>query len=282
MYGIDVGGSGMAKVTVYVTDEQLAALKASRGLGKGGMSKAFQAFLENLIGSGETPAGRYDYARKLMPIHAAIDRHRRVLARKVADGGPPADGGPVAAALTVLLYKELLLRDPAQAAAIEKEFTRFGLDELVKTELADVDFLAEPDPDDVEIDEEAGPSTFGFNFGDELRGVTEAIRTADAIRQNFMGRQEVRRHEPPRPPRPPRAPRPPRGPRGRDRYIEIRLSSQDDPRELLTVAEFERFTTRHDDWKPGDELTPSQLESVRDFLRERVEKELDTDDDDDE
>ena len=273
----------MAKVTVYVTDEQLAALKASRGLGKGGMSKAFQAFLENLIGSGETPSGRYDYARKLMPVHAAIDRHRRSLARKVADGGPPADGGPVAAALTVLLYKELLLRDPAQAAAIEKEFTRFGLDELVKTELADIDLLAEPDPDDVEIDEDAGPSAFGFSFGDELRGVTEAIRTADAIRQNFMGRQDVRRHEPPRPPRPPRAPRPPRGPRGgRDRYLEIRISDKDDPRDLLTVAEFERFSKRHDDWKPGDPLTPSQLESVKDFLRERVNRELDADDDDDE
>ena len=271
----------MAKVTVYVTDEQMERLKVVRGMGKGGMSKAFQAFLENAIAGGEPPAGRYDYARKLMPVHAAIDRHRRVLGRKVADGGPPADGGPVAAALTVLLYKELLLRDPAQAAAIEKEFTRFGLDELVKTELADVDLLAEPDPDEVEIDEDGGGplAGFGINFGDELRGVTEAIRTADAIRQNFMGRQETRRHEPPRPPRPPRAPRPPRGPRGRERYIEIRLSPEDDPRELLTVAEFDRFTKRHDDWKAGEELTPSQLESVRDFLRERVEKELDSDDD---
>ena len=271
----------MAKVTVYVTDEQLAALKASRGLGKGGMSKAFQAFLENLIGSGESPAGRYDYARKLMPVHAAIDRHRRALSRKVADGGPPADGGPVAAALTVLLYKELLLRDPAQAAAIEKEFTRFGLDELVKSELADVDLLAEPDPEtEVEVDEDGSPFGFGgFNFGDELRGVTEAIRTADAIRQNFMGRQDARRHEPPRPPRPPRAPRPPRGPGGRERYFEIRLSPGDDPRQLLTVAEFERFTKRHDDWKPGEDLTPSQMESVTDLLRERVNREIDSDDD---
>ena len=272
----------MAKVTVYVTDEQLERLKVARGMGKGGMSKAFQAFLEHAIAGGEAPAGRYDYARKLMPLHAAIDRHRRVLARKVADGGPPADGGPVAAALTVLLYKELLLRDPAQAAAIDKEFARFGLDELVKTELADVDLLAEPDPDtDVEIDEDGGPlSGFGINFGDELRGVTEAIRTADAIRQNFLGRQDVRRHEPPRPPRPPRAPRPPRGPRGRDRYIEIRLSADDDPRELLTVAEFERFSKRHDDWTPGAELTPSQIESITDFLRERVNRELDASDED--
>ena len=272
----------MAKVTVYVTDEQLEALKASRGMGKGGMSKAFQAFLENLIGGGDTPAGRYDYARKLMPVHAAIDRHRRALARKVADGGPPADGGPVAAALTVLVYKELLERDPAQAAALEKEFARFGLDELVKTELEGLDLLAEPDPHEVEIDDEAagGPSAFGFNFGDELRGVTEAIRTADAIRQNFIGRQDHRRHQPPRPPRPPRAPRPPRGPRGRERYIEIRVAADDDPRQLLTVAEFERFTKRHDDWNPGDELTPSQIESVRDLLKERVADELDDVDDD--
>ena len=277
----------MAKVTVYVTDEQLEAIKASRGMGKGGMSKAFQAFLENLIGGGDAPAGRYDYARKLMPVHAAIDRHRRSLARKVADGGPPADGGPVSAALTVLLYKELLLRDPAQAAAIEKEFSRFGLDELVKQELEGVDFLAEPDPDDVEIDEEdrgsGSPFNFNFGFGDELRGVTEAIRTADAIRQNFMGRQEHRgRVNPPRPPRPPRPQRPPRGPGGRDRYFEIRISATDDPRTLLTVAEFERFTKRHDDWKAGDELTPSQIESITDFLRERVDRELDDDVDDDE
>jgi hypothetical protein len=82
------------------------------------------------------------------------------------------------------------------------------------------------------------------------------------------------RHEPPRPPR---------GPRGnRERHIDIRLSPEDDPRDLLTVAEYERFTKRHDDWTPGTPLTPSQLESVTDLLRERVNRELDGDEDDDE
>src|SRR3982750_485682 len=110
----------MAKVTVYVTDDQLARLRGSKNLGKGGMSKAFQAFLENVM-AGPPPPGRYDSARKLMPLHAAIDRQRRRLAGKVSDGGPPADGGPVAAALTILLYQELLQRAPSLGATLEKE-----------------------------------------------------------------------------------------------------------------------------------------------------------------
>jgi hypothetical protein len=266
----------MAKVTVYVTDEQLERLKSARGVGgKGGMSKAFQAFLENVIGGGGAPAGRYDYARKLMPVSAAIDRHRRLLARKVADGGPPPDGGPVAAALTVLVYQRLLERDPSIAATLEKEFLRFGLDELVAAETEGVDLLAEPEEDEVEIDEEAGsgPGGFGFPFGDELRGVTEAIRTADAIREGFMGRREVRH-----PGGPGRGgPRGPRPGRSSNRRVEIRISPSDDPREVLTVTEFERFSKRHDDWTPGSELTPSQIESVVDFVRERVNRELDED-----
>src|SRR5436309_15746123 len=110
----------MAKVTVYVTDEQLARLRGAKNLGKGGMSKAFQAFLENLMSGDSAPVGRYDYARKLMPLNAAIDRHRRRLATKVSDGGPPADGGPEAAPLTVLLYHDLLNRDPSLRAPFEK------------------------------------------------------------------------------------------------------------------------------------------------------------------
>ena len=268
----------MAKVTVYVTDEQLERLKSARGVGgKGGMSKAFHAFLEQVIGGGDAPAGRYDYARKLMPVSAAIDRRRRLLARKVADGGPPADGGPVAAALTVLVYRKLLERDPSLSAALEKEFLRFGLDELVDAETEGVDLLAEPsDDDDVEIDEAAGgfggggPMPFGINLGDELRGVTEAIRTADAIRENFMGRRGGPPHRPPRPPRPGG---------GRSRRVEIRVDPSDDPRETLTVAEYERFTTRHDDWTPGTPLSPSQIESMADLLRERVNRDLDGEDD---
>ncbi len=267
----------MAKVTVYVTDEQLERLRSARGAGgKGGMSKAFQAFLEQAIGGGEAPAGRYDYARKLMPVSAAIDRHRRDLARKVADGGPPADGGPVAAALTVLVYKKMLERDPALAAALDKEFLRFGLDELVASETDGVDLLAEPEDDDLDIDEPAGATAFGINFGDELRGVSDAIRTADAIRENFLGRREGRhRGGPAAGGRPPRPSRP-----GRSRRVEIRVTPAEDPREVLTVTEYERFTKRHDDWTPGSPLTPSQVESVVDFLRDRVERELDADDDD--
>lgn len=279
VYGITKQGVGMAKVTVYVTDEQLDRLKTARGVGKGGMSKAFQAFLEHALAGSEPPAGRYDYARKLMPVSAAIDRHRRLLAQKVADGGPPADGGPVSAALTLLLYRELLKRDPGLEAALEKEFIRFGLDELVGSETADVDLLAEPDPDDpsIEVDDDSPPGGFGFAFGDELRGVTDALRTGEIIRESL---RMARAPRPPRPPRPPRTPRAPRGPGSRERTIEIRLSASDDPRQVLTGAEFDRFSRRHDDWTAGADLSPSQLETVRDFLRDRIERDLDDEDDD--
>lgn len=281
VYGITKEGDGMAKVTVYVTDEQLDRLKSARGVGKGGMSKAFQAFLEHALAGNEAPAGRYDYARKLMPVSAAIDRHRRLLAQKVADGGPPADGGPVSAALTLLLYRELLKRDPGLEAALEKEFIRFGLDELVGSETADVDLLSEPDPDDpsVEIDDDDAPSTgFGFAFGDELKSVSDALRTGEIIRESL---RMARAPRPPRPPRPPRAPRAPRHPgESRERRIEIRLSPDDDPRQVLTGAEFDRFARVHDDWTVGAKLSPSQLETVRDFLRDRVERDLDDEDDD--
>ena len=50
--------------------------------------------------------------------------------------------------------------------------------------------------------------------------------------------------------------------------------------EVLTVTEFERFTKRHDDWTPGAPLTPSQMESVTDFLRGRAERDLDDEGDD--
>lgn len=265
----------MAKVTVYVTDEQLDRLKSARGVGKGGMSKAFQAFLEHALAGGEAPAGRYDYAKKLMPLSAAIDRHRRALGRKVADGGPPADGGPVAAALTLLVHREMLKRDPDLGARLEREFIRFGLDELVAAETADVDLLAEPDDED-EVEEDGGDSSsasgFGFSFGDDLRGVGDALRTADLVRES------IRMARPPRAPRPPRPPRPPRVPGERGRRIEVRVGSGDDPREVLTVAEFERFTKRHDDWTPGSDLTPSQMETVGDLLRARAQRDLDEDD----
>jgi len=53
--------------------------------------------------------------------------------------------------------------------------------------------------------------------------------------------------------------------------------SPDDPREVLTVTEYERFTKRHDDWTPGTDLSPSQIESVVDLVRERVNRDLDGD-----
>jgi hypothetical protein len=240
----------MAKVTVYVTDDQLDRLKQAKGFGKVGMSKAFQAFLESAM-AGEAPAGRYDYARKLMPLSAAIDRHRRRLARKVEVGGPPADGGPVAAALTVLLYQELLKRDPELGSKLEKEFLRFGLDDLVATETEGVDLLSEPEPDEVEVEEgDAGPfgGAFDFQLGADI--LKETLRLA--------GREAMRggpRHG---------------GPRGHRREIRVTIDAEDDPRQVLTVTEFETFTRRHDDWSPGTPLSPSQMETVRDLLVERT------------
>jgi hypothetical protein len=252
----------MAKVTVYVTDEQLERLKVARGLGKGGMSKAFQAFLETAIG-GEAPAGRYDYARKLMPVSAAIDAHRRRLARKVEEGGPPADGGPVATALTLLLYKELLARDPDVANRLEKEFVRFGLDELVSGETDGVDLLTEPEPDEAEISEDDNPFGFAVNIGDELRVGADILKESLKMARRAgppPGRGGRRGGFPPGPPGPHR---------GGRREVRITVAAEDDPRQLLPVTEFETFTRRHDDWTPGTPLSPSQIETVRDLLFER-------------
>jgi hypothetical protein len=253
----------MAKVTVYVTDDQLERLRAARGGSRGGLSKAFQAFLENVTSTGEAPPGRYDYARKLMPINAAIERHRRRLARKVQDGGPPADGGPVANALTLLLYRELLKRQPDLEAQLEKEFVRFGLDELVATETEGVDLLAEPEADDtdLDVDESDGPLGFGFNFGDELRIGADLFREGIKIAKREAkrgGASAVFTH----------------GPQGRSRRVEVRVAADDDPTRLLTVRDFETFKKRHSDWSDGSPLTPSQIETVRDLLRAQVEAEV--------
>jgi hypothetical protein len=243
----------MAKVTVYVTDDQLDRLKAARGFGKMGMSKAFQAFLDSAM-AGEAPAGRYDYARKLMPLSAAIDRHRRRLARKVEVGGPPADGGPVAAALTVLLYQELLKRDPELVTKLEKEFLRFGLDDLVATETEGVDLMAEPEPDEVEIEagDAGGPfgGAFDFHLGPEFKVGADILK--ETLRMAGRG--------------------PGGGPRGQRREIRVTIDADDDPRQVLTVTEYETFTRRHDDWSPGTPLTPSQMETVRDLLVERAKQ----------
>ena len=242
----------MAKVTVYVNDEQLAKLKRAKAH-KGGVSKAFQAFLDTTLsaaGLGGSGSGRYDYARKLMPLCSALDAHRERLASKVAEGGPPADGGPVATALTLLLFQELLKRDPDLRSALDKEYARFGLDELVQSELGDLN-LTVPPPSEVEEDDEegeGGPSDWaGFGLG-FAHDVNEALREA-GLAGGARGR---RRH--------------------RDRRIEITVDAGDDPRECLTVKDFERFTQRHPDWESGQRLTPSQVESVIDLLRERAEK----------
>ncbi|HEX7165427.1 MAG TPA: hypothetical protein VF230_00470 [Acidimicrobiales bacterium] len=266
----------MAKVTVYVNDDQLEKLRAVKGFGRGGVSKMFQAFVESVTAGGE-PTGRYDYARKLMPTHAAIERHRRRLARKVQTGGPPADGGPVSAALTVLLYRRLIEQDPSLAVAFEKEFARFGLDELVATETEGVDLLAEPEEDEiVEDDGDVGFAAplgaFGIKFGDEVR---EAMKQVEAIRVNLRDlKHEQRTHERVR------ARGGPGGRRGRRLVVEV--SSDDDPRDVLAVNDYETFVERHPDWERGQKLTPSQAETVRELLLRRAgldpETEVDADD----
>jgi hypothetical protein len=255
----------MPKVTVYVSDDQLDQLKAVRGFGRGGVSKLFQAFLESATSpAGGAPAGRYDYARKLMPLHAAVERHRRRLARKVQAGGPPADGGPVSAALAILLYKRLVAEDPARADAFEKEFARFGLDELVTSETEGVDLLAEPEETE-EVDEDDDVPDFltplaGLRLGE---GWQEALKGVQALKFGLRDlkheerardlRREVRLDE--------------RRATGRGRGgVRIVVSSGDDPRDVLTANDFETFTSRHGEWKPGSELTPSQLETVRELL----------------
>lgn len=263
----------MAKVTVYVTDEQLERLKAARGVGRGGMSKAFQAFLESAI-AGQPPAGRYDYARKLMPVSAAIDAHGRRLARKVEDGGPPADGGPVATALTLLLHREVLKRDPGLQGRLEKEFARFGLDELVATETDGVDLLSEPEPDDVEVDESGNPLGFEFNLGEELRVASDLVKESLKMARRGgppPGRGRARAGYGPGPGGGgPGAGAGGGGDRSSRREVRITVSADDDPRQLLTGAEFETFSRRHDDWTAGAELSPSQIETVRDLLFQRV------------
>lgn len=282
----------MAKVTVYVTDEQLERLKAVKGVGRGGVSKMFQAFVDSATSGGPDPVGRYEYARKLMPLHSAIERHRRRLGRKVQTGGPPADGGPVAAALTVLLYKRLLEADPGHAAAFEKEFARFGLDELVDNELEGVDLLAEPEDDEEdEIDDEFdGPSfanlgALGIRIGDEVK---EAMRQVHAIKstmrdlgvEDWAGGRGMPR--PPRPPRPPRAPRPPRvdrDARRERREVIVEVDADDDPRDVLSVNDFTTYVSRHPEWDAGARLTPSQMETVRELLIRRAGGDPEIDDD---
>ena len=270
----------MPKVTVYVSDDQLDQLKAVRGFGRGGISKLFQAFLESAT-SGSAPSGRYDYARKLMPLHAAVERHRRRLARKVQAGGPPADGGPVSAALAILLYKPLVEEDPARAEAFEREFSRFGLDELVSSETEDVDLLAEPDEDEEVGDDDAVelPDFFapfaGMRFGETVQDALKGVHALKlGLRDVKDEERELRRFARDRARRP--------GERGRGSgRIRIVISSDDDPRDVLTATDFETFTSRHDDWQPGRKLTPSQMETVRELLIVRAggdPTEPDTDD----
>jgi len=255
----------MPKVTVYVSDDQLDQLKAVRGFGRGGVSKMFQAFLESAT-SGSAPTGRYDYARKLMPLHAAVERHRRRLARKVQAGGPPADGGPVSAALAILLYKRLVAEDPSRADAFDKEFARFGLDELVASETEGADLLAEPEEDEEVGDDDASEWSellsplAGIRIGETVQ---DALKGMQALKVGFRdlkheererareGERELRR-------------RVRRAARGGG--LRVVVSSSDDPRDVLTATDFDTFTSRHDDWKPGGKLTPSQLETVRELL----------------
>jgi hypothetical protein len=258
----------VAKVTVYVTDSQLEKLRRLRGFGRGGVSKAFQAFLEDAAGEG-LGGGRYDYARRVMPVVAALDRHRERLASRVAEGGPPADGGPVAAALTLLLHRELLRRRPDLEEAIERELTRFGLDELIATETADLDLTVEPPADPVEeaaeIEDEprrSGPASSGFDFrfkglGEEI--VAEALRHAGIWGAASGSGGENRTS-------------------GTSSRIEIRVGSDDDPRECLSVRDYDEFRERHPEWSPdaeGQRLSQEQVGTIVELLRRRAEAERD-------
>lgn len=245
----------MAKVTVYVSDDQLARLKQVKGYGKGGISKAFQAFLE-AAASGSGPSGRFDYARKVMPVSSALERHARRVAASIQEGGLASDGGPIALALAVLIYQEAVKRQPDLGAALAKEFTRFGLDDVVGAETEGVDLTVEPEPTEADIEEgdDEGWAGFGpiaFDIGNEVR---DALKNAGiGAFWDPSGRGA--------------------GGRGRARHrARFAVGSDDDPADLLSAADFETFKKRHTDWAAGQKLTPSQVETVRDLLFERISR----------
>ncbi|MGI8794333.1 MAG: hypothetical protein ACR2H3_14355 [Acidimicrobiales bacterium] len=263
----------MAKVTVYVNDEQLHKLKRVKKFGRGGVSRAFQHFIEEMSPGG---SGSYDYARNIMPVSAAIERWSRKVASSVAAGGPAADGGPVAAALTVLVHQEILRRNPEVADKLAQEFSKFGLDEMVRQETEGIeDLLAEPaptddsgDPDDDDDDDEDFPTArIASALGQELRDVTNALREAGVL----AGKGGAWAGKAPRAPRAPRAPAPP----GYSRGLVIELDSDDDPREVLTARDFDTFKERHQDWAEGRDLTPEELETITELLKTRYADQTD-------
>jgi hypothetical protein len=130
----------------------------------------------------------------------------------------------------------------------------------VANETDGVDLLAEPEPDDVEVDEGRDPG-LDFNLGDEFRIGADLLK--ETLR--MAGREAIRV----------RAGGPGGGghrDRGRSRQVRITIDADDDPRQVLTVTEFETFSRRHDDWSPGTPLSPSQVETVRDLLFERANR----------
>jgi hypothetical protein len=212
-----------------------------------------------------------------MPVVGALDRHRERLASRVAEGGPPADGGPVAAALTLLLHRELLRRRPDLADAIERELTRFGLDELIATETADVDLSVDPPEDpaaEATVEDDPRPRSGGAGGGFDFRfkGLGEEI-VAEALRHaGIWGAGSGGESRTP----------------GTSSRIEIRVSGDDDPREVLTVRDFDEFKERHPEWSadadgppPGDphgqrpRLSSEQVRTVAELLRRRAEAERD-------
>lgn len=268
----------MAKVTVYVNDEQLDKLKRVKRYRRGGVSRAFQHFIEEMSPGGSSSS--YEYARKVMPVSAAVDRLSKQVAKAVAAGGPPADGGPVAAALKILVYQEILRRHPDAAEKIEKEFARFGLDEIVRLETEEIEDLLAPPPEEPEVDEDddgdddddTPAAKIATMLGAEFREVANALREAGVITGPLGA---------PRAPRPPRPPRPPRAPGGfgpggasggrRRVRLDIQIGSDDDPREVLTAADFDTFKERHGDWTPGRPLTPEETETISELLRTRYD-----------
>lgn len=224
----------MAKVTVYVKDEQLKTLKEEMG----GASKAFQAFIDE-CSTGERPIEvidargvrrtrrrrrlhRDDFASRIMPTASALERLVGEVADEIGDDGPRAASGPVSFALSVLTYKAVTARHPEVDELLAKEFTRFGLDELVE---------AAADGFDLEARSADGDDT---DRTVEVRSFRVRKGGGDATRQ-----------------------------------VQIVVGSGDDPGELLDEADLASFQAAHPTWTSGSSLGGDELKTLSELLRRR-------------
>ncbi|MDQ1401927.1 MAG: hypothetical protein QOG03_243 [Actinomycetota bacterium] len=243
----------MAKVTVYVKDEQLKTLKEEMG----GASKAFQAFIDE-VGGGDRPIEIVDgrgmrrprrrrrvrgdeFAARIMPTTSALDRLAAEVGDDLGDDGPRAESGPVSFALSVLTYKAVTARHPQLEEVLRKEFTRFSLDELV--EAAADGFDPEARREDEEDEGKVEVRTFRIRGGD-----LEAVESDDDDLRPRGGRR--------------------RG-RGGARHVQIVVGSEDDPAELLDEGDLARFKAVHEGWSQGSTLGPDELKTLSDLLRRR-------------